>query len=60
MEALHSGNITDKSDIYPFGLLLWEMLTLSVPHVDLILGINIIFLNYPNFSKLGILILYIF
>lgn len=35
-EALNSGTITDKSDIYPFGLLLWEMLALSVPHVDLL------------------------
>ena len=33
-EALNCGKITDKSDIYPFGLLLWEMLTLSIPHVD--------------------------
>ena len=35
-EAFNSGTITDKSDIYPFGLLLWEMLTLSIPHVDLL------------------------
>ena len=35
-EAFNSGTITDKSDIYPFGLLLWEMLALSVPHVDLL------------------------
>ena len=35
-EAFNSGPITDKSDIYPFGLLLWEMLTLSVPHLDLL------------------------
>ncbi len=37
-EAFNSAAITDKSDIYPFGLLLWEMLTLSVPHVDLLIG----------------------
>jgi len=25
-------DITDRTDIYPFGLVLWEMLTLEVPH----------------------------
>lgn len=35
-EAFNGGEITDKSDIYPFGLILWEMLSLSVPHVDLL------------------------
>ena len=47
-EAFKKGTITDKSDIYPFGLLLWEMLTLSVPHLNL-LGIvsnNLIILNF--------------
>ncbi|KFP45365.1 Lymphokine-activated killer T-cell-originated protein kinase, partial [Chlamydotis macqueenii] len=34
-EALEDeGVITDKSDIFPFGLTLWEMMTLAVPHVD--------------------------
>ncbi|NXE16743.1 TOPK kinase, partial [Lophotis ruficrista] len=32
-EALEDeGVITDKSDIFPFGLTLWEMMTLAVPH----------------------------
>lgn len=37
-EAFNSAAITDKSDIYPFGLLLWEMLALDTPHVNLLLG----------------------
>ncbi|NXF00090.1 TOPK kinase, partial [Menura novaehollandiae] len=35
-EALEEGGIiTDKSDIFPFGLTLWEMMTLSIPHLRL-------------------------
>ncbi|NXC50181.1 TOPK kinase, partial [Penelope pileata] len=35
MEALSDdGVITDKADIFPFGLTLWEMMTLSVPHLN--------------------------
>ncbi|XP_053315241.1 lymphokine-activated killer T-cell-originated protein kinase isoform X2 [Spea bombifrons] len=35
-EALdESGIITDKSDVYAFGLTLWEMMTLSIPHLNL-------------------------
>ncbi|XP_040286884.1 lymphokine-activated killer T-cell-originated protein kinase isoform X1 [Bufo bufo] len=35
-EALEEdGVITDKSDIYAFGLTLWEMMTLSIPHLNL-------------------------
>ncbi|KAM6323548.1 lymphokine-activated killer T-cell-originated protein kinase [Aegotheles albertisi] len=35
-EALEDGGvITDKADIFPFGLTLWEMMTLSVPHLNL-------------------------
>ncbi|KAM4040187.1 lymphokine-activated killer T-cell-originated protein kinase [Anomaloglossus baeobatrachus] len=35
-EALEEdGVITDKSDIFAFGLTLWEMMTLSIPHVNL-------------------------
>ncbi|XP_074676974.1 lymphokine-activated killer T-cell-originated protein kinase [Strix aluco] len=35
-EALEDdGVITDKADIFPFGLTLWEMMTLSVPHFNL-------------------------
>ncbi|XP_048373823.1 lymphokine-activated killer T-cell-originated protein kinase [Sphaerodactylus townsendi] len=29
------GIITDKADIFAFGLTLWEMMTLSVPHLNL-------------------------
>ncbi|NXD88796.1 TOPK kinase, partial [Halcyon senegalensis] len=35
-EALQEDRvITDKADIFPFGLTLWEMMTLSVPHLNL-------------------------
>uniref|UniRef100_A0A8D2QRJ6 PDZ binding kinase n=1 Tax=Zosterops lateralis melanops TaxID=1220523 RepID=A0A8D2QRJ6_ZOSLA len=35
-EALEpDGIISDKSDIFPFGLTLWEMLTLSIPHLPI-------------------------
>ncbi|XP_075056573.1 lymphokine-activated killer T-cell-originated protein kinase [Mixophyes fleayi] len=35
-EALEEeGEITDKSDIYAFGLTLWEMMALSIPHLNL-------------------------
>ncbi|KFP21296.1 Lymphokine-activated killer T-cell-originated protein kinase, partial [Egretta garzetta] len=35
-EALQEdGVITDKADIYAFGLTLWEMMTLSMPHIDI-------------------------
>ncbi|XP_064507300.1 lymphokine-activated killer T-cell-originated protein kinase [Pseudopipra pipra] len=38
-EALEEGGtITDRSDIFAFGLTLWEMLTLSVPHLQLETG----------------------
>ncbi|XP_015199323.2 lymphokine-activated killer T-cell-originated protein kinase homolog [Lepisosteus oculatus] len=33
-EALEDGVITDKSDIFAYGLTLWEMMTLSVPHLE--------------------------
>ncbi|XP_042305133.1 lymphokine-activated killer T-cell-originated protein kinase [Sceloporus undulatus] len=36
-EALEEGGvITDKADIFALGLTLWEMMTLSVPHVNLL------------------------
>ncbi|XP_041105696.1 lymphokine-activated killer T-cell-originated protein kinase homolog [Polyodon spathula] len=35
-EALEEGVITDKSDIFAYGLTLWEMMTLCVPHLDLL------------------------
>jgi hypothetical protein len=35
-EALEeNGIITDKADIFAFGLTLWEMMTLSIPHINL-------------------------
>ncbi|KAM9316356.1 lymphokine-activated killer T-cell-originated protein kinase [Gastrophryne carolinensis] len=35
-EAIEAdGVITDKADIYAFGLTLWEMMSLSIPHVNL-------------------------
>ncbi|XP_078397435.1 lymphokine-activated killer T-cell-originated protein kinase homolog [Cetorhinus maximus] len=35
-EALEeNGLITDKSDIFAYGLTLWEMMTLSMPHVNI-------------------------
>ncbi|XP_069461736.1 lymphokine-activated killer T-cell-originated protein kinase [Ambystoma mexicanum] len=35
-EALEDdGVITDKSDIFAFGLTLWEMMSLSIPHINL-------------------------
>ncbi|KAG8147938.1 hypothetical protein E2320_022530 [Naja naja] len=36
-EALEKdGIITDKADIFSFGLTLWEMMTLSIPHINLL------------------------
>jgi len=35
-EALNGGIISDKADIFAYGLLIWEMLALNVPHVDLL------------------------
>lgn len=36
-EALEEdGLITDKADIFAFGLTLWEMMTLSIPHLNLL------------------------
>lgn len=30
------GEITDRADIFAYGLTLWEMMTLTMPHVDLL------------------------
>lgn len=35
-EALEDGIITDKADIFAYGLTLWEMMTLSVPHLEML------------------------
>ncbi|XP_061609900.1 lymphokine-activated killer T-cell-originated protein kinase homolog [Phyllopteryx taeniolatus] len=35
-EALEAGDITDKADIFAYGLTLWEMMTLAMPHMDLL------------------------
>ena len=42
-EALKGHVITDKADIFAYGLLIWEMLALNVPHVDLLAGKTSIF-----------------
>ncbi|TRY88939.1 hypothetical protein DNTS_008509 [Danionella cerebrum] len=36
MQALEGGIITDKADIFAYGLTLWEMMTLSVPHLEML------------------------
>ena len=37
MEALEEeGEITDKADIFAYGLTLWEMMTLEMPHLDML------------------------
>ena len=36
MNQDHGGIVCDKTDIFAYGLVLWEMLTLGVPHVDLL------------------------
>ncbi|XP_028809202.1 lymphokine-activated killer T-cell-originated protein kinase homolog [Denticeps clupeoides] len=35
-EALENGLITDRADIFAYGLTLWEMMTLSVPHLEIL------------------------
>ncbi|KAJ9577104.1 hypothetical protein L9F63_006312 [Diploptera punctata] len=36
-EALsEDGIITHKADIFPFGLVLWEMISLQIPHMDIL------------------------
>lgn len=36
-EALEEqGEITDKADIFAYGLTLWEMMTLTMPHLDML------------------------
>lgn len=38
-EVLDNGPSTDKADIFAYGLLIWEMLALDVPHVGLLAGL---------------------
>lgn len=33
-EAMVGGEITDKADIFSYGLTLWEMMTLAMPHLE--------------------------
>ena len=35
-EALEEGEITDKADIFAYGLTLWEMMTLVMPHMEML------------------------
>lgn len=36
-EALEEeGEITDKADIFAYGLTLWEMMTLAMPHLEML------------------------
>lgn len=35
-EVLEGGEITDKADIFSYGLTLWEMMTLSMPHLEML------------------------
>ncbi|XP_072033851.1 lymphokine-activated killer T-cell-originated protein kinase-like [Amphiura filiformis] len=38
MEVVIGGTITDKTDMYSYGLIIWEMIALAVPHVSLLGG----------------------
>ncbi|CAL1585194.1 unnamed protein product [Knipowitschia caucasica] len=33
-EVMEGGPVSDKADVFAFGLTLWEMMTLSMPHLD--------------------------
>ncbi|XP_076873949.1 lymphokine-activated killer T-cell-originated protein kinase homolog isoform X2 [Brachyhypopomus gauderio] len=35
-EALEDGIITDRADIFAYGLTIWEMMTLSAPHLEML------------------------
>lgn len=38
-EALdEGGDVTDKADVFAFGLTLWEMMTLAMPHLEMLEG----------------------
>ena len=41
-EVLESGPITDKAGIFAYGLTIWEMLALDVPHVHLMREMKIV------------------
>ncbi|XP_076011267.1 lymphokine-activated killer T-cell-originated protein kinase homolog isoform X2 [Genypterus blacodes] len=37
-EALEGREITDKADVFAYGLTLWEMMTLAMPHLEMLDG----------------------
>ncbi len=36
MEVMNGGTISDKTDMYSYGLIIWEMIALAIPHVSLL------------------------
>lgn len=36
LEEEEGGEITDKADIFAYGLTLWEMMTLAMPHLEML------------------------
>ena len=38
MEVVVGGTISDKTDMYSYGLIIWEMIALAVPHISLLGG----------------------
>lgn len=36
LEEEEGGEITDRADIFAFGLTLWEMMTLAMPHLEML------------------------
>ena len=52
-EVLEDGPITDKADIFAYGLLIWEMLALDIPHVKLLTGNCLLFMLLCRLSRNG-------
>ena len=48
MEVVMGGKISDKTDMYSYGCVIWEMIALSVPHVHLLGGGNYLFSTSSN------------